>query len=172
MELYNARDIDLSNNPKRRELQERILRKENITLFEKSYVGRDNVIKEIDGYILKPDHCYRCVNEELYQKYQELGFIFGNSKDDEYAEYILDGRLCNNNKGVDWYLGGASPRYGNIILECPADKEYFTLASDNGNGMSLDPNVKFIKSSGYKKPIPLSMITNVFDINKEKNKTR
>lgn len=104
-------------------------------------------------------------------KYRKKGMIIGTGTDDEYLEYEQDGKIYNNNKGVDWYLGGAELKYGDIVLECPADKEYFTPAFDNGCGMSFDPTVRFLKSSGAKKPIPVSMITRVFNVKqiKEKN---
>ena len=99
--------------------------------------------------------------------YTNAGSIVGASETDEYEEFTIDGKVYNNNRGVDWYLGGACLRYGDIILECPADKAYFKPAGDNGNTTSMDPTVKFMKSSGYKNPIPLSMITNIIRVVKE-----
>lgn len=32
--------------------------------------------------------------------------------------------------------------------------------------MSLDPLVRFMKSSGYKNPVPISLISNIFYLNK------
>lgn len=168
MELYNAQKMSLSNNPKLKEVQEKMLRGESLSISDKMVAGRDHPIKEINGYQLKPDHCYRAINEKLFNIYKEKGFIVGTGEDDEYQERIEDGHTYNNNKGVDWYLGGVEPSYGEIVLECPADKEYFVPASDNGCGMSYDPTVRFLKSSGAKKPIPVSMITNVFDVSKLK----
>ena len=84
-----------------------------------------------------------------------MGYISSGRIDDEYEEYYLDNTLYNNNKGIDWYLGGVCLRYGEVILECPAYKKYFQVAFDNGNGMSKDPTVKFMKSSGYKNCIPI-----------------
>lgn len=52
-------------------------------------------------------------------------------------------------------------KYGDVILECPAYKEYFVPAMDNGCGMANDPTIRHMKSSGYKKPILMSMITNI-----------
>ena len=73
-------------------------------------------------------------------------------------EYIQDGQRFNNNKGVDWYLGGVSLRYGNVIIECPASKEYFCPAYDNGCHLSMNPTVRHMKSSGYINPVPMSMV--------------
>ena len=120
--------------------------------------GRDHPVKNIDGYELKSDCVYRAISEELYDKYLELGYIYGHSKDDEYMEYELNGKIYNNNGGVDWYLGGVSLRYGSVIIECPAYKEYFVPAFDNGCHLSCDPTVRHMKSSGYKNPVPMDMV--------------
>lgn len=61
-------------------------------------------------------------------------------------------------------MGGACLRYGDIIIECPALKEYFTPIEDNGCGYSIDPRVRFLKSSGYKKPVPMSLVTSVMKV--------
>ena len=158
MELYNALEMPLSNDSEFRKTQEKILNGEELTLQEKIKSGRDHIIKEIDGYHLKPDHVYRAISKELYEKYQEVGYIYGVDKEDEYQEFEQDGKLYNNNRGVDWYLGGVSLRYGNVVIECPASKEYFIPAYDNGNHLSFDPTVKHMKSSGYKNPVPMDMV--------------
>ncbi len=132
MELYNAQTMPLSNDLKLKAVQEKILRGEPLTVMEKVIAGRDQTFKELAGYKLKPDHCYRAVSEKMFKLYQEKGFIVGNGTDDEYQEYVEDGKTYNNNRGVDWYLGGVALKYGDIILECPADKEYFVPADDNG----------------------------------------
>lgn len=164
MELYNSRDMPLSTDQRLRAIQEKILHGEALTFSDKILVGRDHPVKQINGYQLKPDHAYRVISEKMFEIYKEKGMIIGTGTDDEYLEYEENGKIFNNNKGVDWYLGGAELKYGDIVLECPADKEYFTPAFDNGNGMSVDPTVKFLKSSGAKKPIPTSMITKVFNV--------
>lgn len=168
MELYNSETMPLSNNPKLKEIQEKILLGKDLTIADKLLAGRDHPVKEIAGYKLKPDHCYRAINKELFEIYQNAGFIFSTKTDDEYAETIEDGKVYNNNKGIDWYLGGVDLKYGDIILECPAYKKYFTPTYDNGCGMSIDPSIRFFKSSGAKNPIPFDLITNVFEIDKQK----
>lgn len=168
MELYNANEMPLSNDEKKRIAQEKALNGEELTLGEKIILGRDPIIKEYNGYKFKPDHCYRVVSPEMLEIYTQAGKIVGASEEDEYKEFIAeDGKLYNNNRGVDWYLGGACLRYGTIIIECPADKNYFRPAWDNGNTTSMDPTVKFMKSSGYKNPVPLDMITNIIDTGME-----
>ena len=167
MELYNANEMPLSSEAQKRIAQEKFLNGEELSTMEKVIIGRDSIIKEYNGYKFKPDHCYRVVSEKMLSIYSEVGKIVGASETDEYKEYTVDGKLYNNNKGVDWYLGGACLRYGNIIIECPADKEYFRPAWDNGNTTSMDPTVKFMKSSGYKNPVPLSMITKIIRVVKE-----
>lgn len=158
MELYNALEMPLSSNKELRMAQEKIINNIELNFREKLLLGRDHPIKNIDGYELKSDCVYRAISEELYDKYLELGYIYGNSKDDEYIEYEEAGKIYNNNRGVDWYLGGVSLRYGNVIIECPAYKEYFVPAYDNGCHLSFDPTVRHMKSSGYKKPVPFDMI--------------
>ena len=54
-------------------------------------------------------------------------------------------------------------KYGFIIIECPANKKYFVTTSDKGYGITDDIFVRHMKSSPQKNPIPISMITNVFD---------
>ncbi len=169
MDLYNVQTIPLSSDKSLREVQEKIIRGESLSPKEKMIAERDHTIKEIGNYKLKPDHCYRAVSEETYKHYLELGFIVGNVIDDEYQEYEENGQKFYNNKGVNWFLGGVSLQYGYIILECPAYKDYFIPSFDNGNRLAYDPSVKHFKSSGTKNPIPMSLITNVFDVREIQN---
>lgn len=171
MDLYNGLTMPLSNDPKLRVAQEKLLRGEELSFSEGFIAGRDHAVKEINGYLLKPDHVYRAITEEALNKYKEVGMIVGFDEEDEYLEYIENGRTFNNNKGVDWYLGGVSARYGDIIVECPADKEFFTPAFDNGSGMAIDPTVRHMKSSGYKNPVPLDMVTKIIYLFPEKEIT-
>ena len=163
MELYNANEMPLSNDERKRTVQEKILKGEQLNISEKRIAGRDHPKKNLFGYQLKPDHCYRAISKELLEIYKKTGYIYGTDEDDEYQEYIENGQLHNNNRGVDWYLGGVTLRYGYIVIECPAYKEYFTPASDNGNSLAFDPTIRHMKSSGFKNPIPTNLITNVFD---------
>lgn len=165
--MYNIYNMELSNNEKIKQAQLKAINGEQLSIMDKIALGRDIVYREIDGYQLKPDCVYRTISKELLKIYKEKGYIIGISPDDEYMEYEEDGKKYNNNKGVDWYLGGVAPKYGDIVIECPAYEEYFTPAMDNGSGMALDPYVRFMKSSGVKNPIPISLITNIFYINKE-----
>lgn len=169
MELYNANEMPLSENDELRSIQLKVINNQELTLDEKIKLGRDHPLKECSGYQFKPDHVYRAMNHKLFDIYRKMGKIVGIDAADEYVEWEENGQKYNNNKGVDWYLGGVCLRYGDLIIECPADKEYFQPAWDNGNGLSADPTIKFMKSSGYKKPVPTSMITKVFAINVEKN---
>lgn len=158
MDRYNALEMPLSSDEELKVAQEKILNNVELSLREKMLSGRDHPVKNIDGYELKSDCVYRAISEELYDKYLELGYIYGHSKDDEYMEYELNGKIYNNNMGVDWYLGGVSLRYGSVIIECPAYKEYFVPAFDNGCHLSCDPTVRHMKSSGYKNPVPMDMV--------------
>lgn len=169
MELYNTNDMPLSSDLEFRKIEEKILKNEELTFSEKLKAGRDHPIKEIDGYQLKPDHVYKAVKHETYELYKKLGYIVGSG---EYEVEIVDGQTFINNKGVHWYLGGASPKYGSVILECPAYKNYFIPAYDNGTHLSYDPTIRHMTSSGEKNPVPFSLITNVIELNYENKKTR
>ncbi len=157
-DVYNVNEMDLSADFERRIVQEKILNGIELSLKEKLLAGRDHTIKNIDGYELKPNCVYRAISEEMYNRYLEMGFIYGVSTDDEYIEYQENGKVYNNNRGVDWYLGGVCLRYGNVVIECPASKEYFIPAFDNGCHLSYDPMVRHMKSSGYKNPVPMNMV--------------
>lgn len=166
MELYDAKTMPLASDPKKRAIQEKVKNGEQLTMMEKLSAGRDHVIKSFDDYQFKSDHVYRAISEAALLDYKQQGFIRGFGDDDEYKEYEENGQLYNNNAGVDWYLGGACLRYGEIIIECPADKEYFQPAFDNGNHLCADPDVKHFKSSGSKNPVPFSMVSKVIDTRK------
>ena len=152
--------MPLSSDSERRKAQEKILNglSNTLTAREKMLLGRDYLVKEINGYVLKRDHVYRAVNEQEYERYVKLGYIYGYSEDDEYEEREIDGEIYNNNKGINWYLGGVCLKYGEVILECPAYKEYFIPAADNGNTMTSDPTTRFMKSSGYQNPVPMELV--------------
>lgn len=161
MELYNSEVMPLSNDPVKRQIQEKMVRGEQLSAMEVVKLGnRDRVIKKIGDYECKPNCCYRAISEEAFEIYKQYGYII----DERKQEYIAD----VNNQGVDWYLGGACPgkAYGCIIIECPAYKKYFVPAHDNGLGMANDISVRHMKSSPQNHPVPLNMITNVFDYRK------
>ena len=171
MELYNSHTMPLSIDPEVRILQEKQLRGEKLSFKEVMFLdkkgmgGRDHTITKIGDYECKPDHCYRCISENTLEIYKQNGFII----DDRRVDYV-EGQ---NNQGIDWYLGGAMPgRYGNIIIECPADKSFFKPTRDGGYGMSNDIHVRHMKSSPQHNPVPLSMITNIFDYKKIKEQAK
>ena len=159
--LYNIDAVPESNIPKRQVAIEKIKNGEELNVGDKLALGgRDHVVREIDGYELKPDHAYRLVDLKAWQSYVESGYVVRDI--DEYVE-------GQNNGGVDWYLGGTASldgRYANgddtIILETPADKSLFVLASDNGLGMADDYQVRHIKSSSKENPVPLSKVKVIY----------
>lgn len=157
-ELYDVRTMPLSQNIELKTAQEKILNNVPLTLKDKLLLGRDNTITQLGSYEFLPNYVYRCISKELYEIYLKTGYIYGNSENDEYEEYIENGHVYNNNKGVNWYLGGIEPSYGEYIIACPAYKEYFTPAYDNGNHLSINPMVRHMKSSGYKKPVPMNLV--------------
>ncbi len=120
--------------------------------------GRDRIVKEINGYELKPDHVYRAMSVEEYDAIVKSGYVIGKGTvTDEYVEYEdSDGKIRTNNMGVDWYLGGVSAKYGEVIVECPATPQYFIPTSFQN--MANDAHVKHMKSSGFVNPVPTSMI--------------
>lgn len=159
MDLYNANTMPLANDAKTRIAQEKVIKGEELTLMDKLALGGDHIIKEIGNYKLKPDHVYRAINQNTLDTYTNRGFITSKNfdKPDEYIEN-------ENNAGIDWFLGGVCLKYGYIIIECPAYKEYFVPARDNGCHQCDDPYVRHMKSSGYNNPVPTSMITNIIDV--------
>ena len=163
-DLFDTKELPLSNRQKIKRIQEKILQGEEISIFEKVVLGRDNPDIYLGDYQCKSNFAYRAISEKMFDRYIEVGFIIGNDENDDYMEFEQNGEVYNNNKGVDWYLGGYEKKYGNIIIECPARKDFFVLAYDNGNGMASNPYIRFIKSSGYKNPVPINMISNVFDV--------
>ena len=174
MELYDAKNMPLSSDSKIRMAQERYARGERFSTL----LGRDQrkIKKELGKYQCKTNHCYRAISQETYELYKNSGFISDNRPNSkEYMESVDEnGKTFNNNSGIDWYLGGAAPggEYGMIIIECPADMNYFRPAIDNGTHMTIDPTVRHMKSSPKENPIPFSMITNVFDYNKIKEQAK
>lgn len=155
--VYNVNNMPLSSDPEILDAQEKILRDEELTFREKLLIRNDYITTTIGNYKLKPDHVYRAINKKTLEIYIKTGFVCGHNENDEYLEE-------EGNRGVDWYLGGASFRYGNIILECPADKKYFVPATDNGNVTSKNPLVRHMKSSGFKNPVPMSMVRIIEDL--------
>lgn len=163
MSLYNSLEMDLSNREKIRLLQEKMVNGEDMSsgviLF-----GRDHPVKKMGNFICKNDHVYRAVSDRMCDVYLDTGFIMGTSEEDEYLEYEENGQVYNNNKGVDWFLGGFDKKYGKIVIECPADMDYFFPAFDNGCDLVVDPSIRHFKSSGYKNPVPIWMIKRIIDV--------
>lgn len=129
--------------------------REPLTIKEKIDSGRDSVFvgREIPGIVFKPDHAYRMIDEATLEKYMREDSIEGEHATPDI--FTHEGEVAN--AGVDWYLGGACPRYGNIVIETPADMRKFVIADKDKNMMAKNPFVRHIKSQGGTElAIPLS----------------
>lgn len=152
--LMNADELPLSEIGKY--IFEKRQKGEIISMRDNIKAGRDGVYRgeQIQGMTIKPDHAYRGVNEKTLREYVKTGSVEGSlSTPDVWSK---DG----GNKGVDWYLGGFAPKYGEIALETPADPESFVIADqENESLMANDPFVRHIKSEGgTNKSIPMSKV--------------
>ena len=145
--LLDAKLLPLSNNNEQRAYQQKLINNEKIGLLEKAKFGRDNAKTKIDNYNLKSDHMYRAVDYNALQNYIKDGFIKDNG----------DGKGYNS---VNWYLGGAAPRYGKVIIEAPASIENFELTDNYGGVMSGNPYVRQAHSSN-ENPLSFSNISNI-----------
>ena len=154
--LMNANELPLSNIGKyifdKRQAGEAFSLRENIM------AGRDSVFKgeSIQGMTIKPDHAYRGIDAETLKKYIKTGSVEGSSPTPDVWSPTEGG-----NGGVDWYLGGFAPKYGNIAIETPADPESFKIADQESTSlMAKNPFVRHIKSEGgTEKSIPMSKVT-------------
>ena len=174
MELYDAKNMPFSSDPNRRIVQEKYAKGERfLTLLDHD---QNKIKKELGKYQCKSNYCYRAITQETYELYKNSGFISDNRPNTrEYMESVDEnGKAFSNNAGIDWFLGGAAPgrKYGMIVIECPADMNYFQPAFDNGCDLTIDPTVRHMKSSPKENPIPFSMITNVFDYSKIKEQAK
>jgi hypothetical protein len=156
--LYHAEHMPLPEDPTLRVVREKQLAGEPLTIGETLQAGRDVTIPEIpepvgdriENFPLKPDHVYRAVDRDTLQAYQDADAAVGFGEDDEYEP--------GNNHGVDWYLGGVALKYGDIVIEAPADPQYFKPANQQGSTLAIDPNVRHMKSSGHTNPVPMELI--------------
>lgn len=163
-ELFDAKKLPFSSDPKLNAIQQKMVKNEELTMFEKINL-RDHVETKIENYDLKSDHAYRVVDEDTWNVYLRDKKIYSKSDD-----YILnaDG-TSNGNGGCDWYLGGYASKYGGkgkatYVIETPANKNLFQLARDNGNGMSDNVNVRHIKSFNTHDQVSIDNVSKVFRI--------
>ncbi len=142
---------------------------EELSMLERIKSGRDRVYtgNDIEGMNIKPDHAYRAVDLNTLKKYIYHGNVEGeHEKPDVWKE--------GDNRGVDWYLGGVAPKYGEYIIEAPANPDKFTIADLHDNSiLSSDLSVRHIKSEGgTNNSVDLSD-TNLYKLNKtEEGKLR
>jgi hypothetical protein len=166
--LYHVEHMPLPEDPSLRAVREKQLVGEPLSIGEAIQAGRDATIPEIpepvgdrvEIFPAKPDHVYRAVDRDTLQTYQEAGAAIGFGEDDEYEP--------GNNRGVDWYLGGVALKYGDIVIEAPADPQYFKPADKQGSALAIDPNVRHMKSSGHTNPVPMELVKVAHDGRGEK----
>ena len=151
--LYHVDHMPLPNDPARRAVIEKQLAGEQLSLGEMMQAGRDQTYNSLGGIEVKPDHVYRSVGSAGLHSYQEAGAVVGQNGDREFEP-------GNNNSGIDWYLGGIAPKYGNgeVILEAPALPDYFEPSTHLGTGMAKDPKVRHFKSSPHAAPVPITYV--------------
>lgn len=131
-----------------------------LSLSEKAESGRDGILYDWHGYQLKPDHCYRKIGPDALKHYRESGFIDNDINLETMTRQDGSKIRGGNVETVDWYLGGTTPRYGDILIECPASEEYFMAVGRPGDSvnMTTDPDVLHMYSSGIADPIPVSEV--------------
>lgn len=142
MSKYDAKELPLSTNKNIKEVQLKQINNENLTIQDYLSLGYQEVQIKLGGIELKSDCVYVSATKEDIIKYEIDGFI---------------------NKNSNCYLGGANIKNSEYILEFPAYKEYFKIADDFGCGITLNYLVRAINIIN---PIPLNMMTNVFDLKK------
>lgn len=150
--LYHTEHMPLPEDPALRVVREKQLAGEPLSIGEAMRAGRDTTYTEIDGISARPDHMYRTVDQQGLDAYMESGAVVGQGEDDEFHE-------GEGNKGVDWYLGGIATKYGDIILEMPADPTFAMPSIDYGSSLAKDPMVRHMKTSGTHNPVPMEHVT-------------
>ena len=156
--LFHVDYMPMTDDPGLRVVREKQMSGVPLSVSETINAGRDATERAIDEpvgnkvetYHTKPDHVYRAVGYDTLKLYEQAGSIIGFGEGDEYAE--------GNNAGVDWFLGAAAAKYGDVILEAPADPRYFELAAKQGHALAKDPKVRHMKSSGHANPVPYDMV--------------
>lgn len=149
--LMDVRKAPLSDDPKRRAIEEKVINNQPLTLGEQvRYGGRDHIIKTIGDYKCRDDYAYRAIKGKVVLKsILNSGYI---------------GLGTNGHMEVDWFLGGGSHRYGNIIIETPCYPEKFKFAdTPYGNDLTDTPLARHIHSFGDKEhAVKVDDITNIF----------
>ena len=134
---------------------------ESLSVGEKMRAGRDTIVTSLGEIQMHTDAAYRSTGLDEILHHISTGRIEGvRGEGDEYHEND-DG--TSNNNGVDWYLGGVAPRYGEFVIEVPARPDYFQLAFDNGTRLAQGGAARHVKSSGYRHPVPITMANVIFE---------
>ena len=132
--LLDSKLLPLSDNEEQKSYQQKLINGEKISILEQSKFRNDNAKTTIDNYDLKSDHMYRATSYDALVDYVNNGVIKDNGQGKGYS-------------AVNWYLGGAAPKYGKVIIEVPANTNDFELSDHYGGVMSGNPSVRQAHSS-------------------------
>lgn len=151
--LYQSSHMAPAEDPVLQEIRRKQAEGAQLSLGEQLRAGRDDTVKQIGDILLRPDHVYRAVGKDALDAYTAAGSVIsqGEGKGSEYVE-------GDGNGGVDWYLGAVARKYGEHVIEAPADPDYFVPADQNGHAMAKDPTVRHMKSSGRANPVPMDRV--------------
>lgn len=139
--------LPLSNDEFDRNIQDKIIKGEDLTFKEKLRL-RDRAVTNLEEFQLLSDHIYRATDYKCLEDYVEKG-------------YINDDKNKGRSELIHWYLGGTSIRYGKVIIEANALPDKITLTKNYGGLMSGNPYVRHV-TSNQDDPIDLSDITRIF----------
>ena len=153
---FDVRFMPRSGDAEQNQIHNKIRNDTTLTVMEGIRSGRDKVTRQLGEVELLPDRVYRGTDAEEVRNLLIEGKLMSRSLDDEYEE-AEEG--SNNNKGIDWYLGGASQRYGEVFLEAPARPDYVGPKRDNGTRLASGGYVRHFHSSGRNHPIPEQEVT-------------
>lgn len=151
--LYESSLMLPASDPSLRAIRDKQMAGTPLSLGEQLRAGRDDTLKQVGNVVMRPDYVYRAIGEDALIAYRAAGGVVseGEGPLSEFAE-------GEGNGGVDWYLGAVAAKYGEHILEAPADPQYFVPADQHGHVTAKDPTVRHMKSSGRANPVPMNIV--------------